>query len=80
MPDEEKPVTILVRNDGPLRVYGPARLVDHKGNEFEVPAGDWFVLCRCGHSRTKPFCDSTHKTIPWNFPSDWEGKDRPDKK
>jgi CDGSH-type Zn-finger protein len=71
MPDD-KPVTILVRNNGPYRVYGPARLVDHDGNEIEVPPGEWFVLCRCGHSKTKPFCDSTHKTIPWNVPGDWD--------
>lgn len=73
--EQQTPVTILVRNDGPFRVYGPARVVDHDGNEFEVPAGDWFTLCRCGHSKTKPFCDSSHKTIPWNVPSDWEGKE-----
>jgi CDGSH-type Zn-finger protein len=31
------------------------------GNEFELP-DEVFVLCRCGHSATKPFCDGTHKT------------------
>ncbi|MDE1871313.1 MAG: CDGSH iron-sulfur domain-containing protein [Candidatus Micrarchaeota archaeon] len=22
-------------------------------------------LCRCGHSKNKPFCDSTHREIGW---------------
>ena len=61
--DESTPVTILVRRNGPYRVYGPAKLVDQDGNEFEVPPGDWFTLCRCGESENKPFCDSTHKQI-----------------
>jgi CDGSH-type Zn-finger protein len=60
---EEKEVTILVRRNGPYRVYGPARLIDNDGNEFEIPPGDWFTLCRCGESENKPFCDSTHKNI-----------------
>ena len=61
--DESTPVTILVRRNGPYRVYGPAKLVDQDGNEFEVPPGEWFTLCRCGQSENKPFCDSTHKQI-----------------
>jgi CDGSH-type Zn-finger protein len=56
-------VTVLVRRNGPYRVYGPARLIDVDGNEFEVPPGDWYTLCRCGQSGIKPFCDSTHKRI-----------------
>jgi CDGSH-type Zn-finger protein len=39
--------------------------VDAEGNEFELP-GEVFVLCRCGQSETKPFCDSTHKRIGFN--------------
>lgn len=54
-------VRILVRLNGPYRVYGPFKLVDVDGNEFELPEGDWVSLCRCGHSETKPFCDGTHK-------------------
>jgi CDGSH-type Zn-finger protein len=65
----EEQVTILVRRNGPFRVYGPARLVDADGNEYEVPPGEWFTLCRCGHSSRKPFCDSTHKTIDFNAES-----------
>jgi len=55
-------VTIKVRDNGPYLVRGPVKLVDVDGNEFALPA-EAFVLCRCGHSSTKPFCDSTHKTI-----------------
>ncbi|MGI8757746.1 MAG: CDGSH iron-sulfur domain-containing protein [Acidimicrobiales bacterium] len=54
-------VTIRVRADGPLKVTGPAVLVDHEGKEIEV-AGDDMVLCRCGRSGDKPFCDGSHRT------------------
>jgi CDGSH iron-sulfur domain-containing protein 3 len=52
-------VTIKVRRDGPLLVRGPVTLVDSEGVPFEVD--DDFVLCRCGGSADKPFCDGTHK-------------------
>jgi len=63
-------VIILVRNHGPLRVYGPARMIDVNGNEYAIPEGEWFSLCRCGKSETKPFCDSAHKTCDFHAPSD----------
>jgi CDGSH-type Zn-finger protein len=53
--------TIKVRKDGPYLVTGPCVVTDHEGNEIEVKEN--FVLCRCGASKTKPFCDGTHKTI-----------------
>ncbi len=66
MPED---VTILVRLNGPYRVYGPFRLVDADGNEFELPPGEWVVLCRCGNSASKPFCDGTHKRIEFQAPT-----------
>lgn len=54
-------VTIKVRANGPYKVTGPVRIVDAEGVEFELPSGDGVVLCRCGSSRTKPFCDKSHK-------------------
>jgi CDGSH-type Zn-finger protein len=54
-------VEIKVRDNGPYKVTGPVRLVDVEGREFEVPAGRSIALCRCGHSRTKPFCDRSHR-------------------
>ena len=52
-------VTIKVRRDGPLLVRGPVTLIDHEGVPFEVEED--IVLCRCGGSADKPFCDGTHK-------------------
>ncbi len=56
-----EPVEIKVRDDGPYKVTGPVRLVDVDGNEIAFDAERPLVLCRCGHSRTKPFCDASHK-------------------
>jgi len=56
-----EPVTIKVRVDGPLLVSGPARLIDSQGNEFDVGDRGDFVLCRCGLSGKRPFCDGAHK-------------------
>jgi CDGSH-type Zn-finger protein len=59
----DDPVLIRCRENGPLVVTGPVRIVDHLGNEFIIPAGKPNVaLCRCGKSGTKPFCDGSHKT------------------
>jgi CDGSH-type Zn-finger protein len=57
-------VEIKVRSNGPYKVTGPVRVVDADGNEFELPDdGRPIVLCRCGGSTTKPFCDGTHSKI-----------------
>jgi CDGSH iron-sulfur domain-containing protein 3 len=56
------PVEIKVRDDGPYKVTGPVRIVDPDGGVFEVEAGRPVVLCRCGRSQSKPFCDATHKS------------------
>jgi CDGSH-type Zn-finger protein len=55
-------VEIKVRDNGPYKVTGPVRLVDADGTAFDVPADRPFVLCRCGRSKTKPFCDASHKS------------------
>jgi len=54
------PVEIKVRDDGPYKVTGPIRLVDAEGREVPVP-GEVIVLCRCGQSADKPFCDGSHR-------------------
>ena len=54
-------VIIKVRADGPFLVSGPAKLVDCDGEEFEVGERGDFVLCRCGQSGKRPFCDGAHQ-------------------
>ena len=56
-------VIIRARANGPYKVEGPVRVIDADGNEFVLPAGSAIVLCRCGHSATKPFCDKSHRRV-----------------
>jgi CDGSH iron-sulfur domain-containing protein 3 len=54
-------VEIKVRDHGPYKVTGPVRLIDAEGNAWETGEGETIVLCRCGWSQTKPFCDKSHR-------------------
>lgn len=57
-----EPVRIKVRDDGPLKVSGPFVLEDGEGHEVPLPQdGRAVVLCRCGESADKPFCDASHR-------------------
>jgi CDGSH-type Zn-finger protein len=56
-------VMVQVRANGPYKITGPLTIVDAEGREFELPEGDAVVLCRCGHSANKPFCDASHKHV-----------------
>jgi CDGSH-type Zn-finger protein len=57
-----EPLVIRCRENGPLVLQGPFRIVDHLGNEFPLPTDKPAVaLCRCGASGNKPFCDGSHK-------------------
>jgi CDGSH-type Zn-finger protein len=56
--------TIKVRQNGSLLVEGDdVKLIDWNGNEYKPANPQKFALCRCGHSKNKPFCDSSHKEI-----------------
>ena len=57
-----EPLVIRCRENGPLVLPGTFKIVDHLGNEFALPTGkEMIALCRCGHSKNKPFCDGTHR-------------------
>jgi CDGSH-type Zn-finger protein len=63
---ERDVVEIKVRENGPYKVTGPVRLIDADGNEFDLAPhtkDGSIVLCRCGASKTKPFCDKTHSKL-----------------
>lgn len=55
-------VTITTRENGPLLVSGPATVIDHQGNTFDLAGKETFALCRCGQSKNRPFCDGSHKS------------------
>ena len=54
-------VTIEARPNGPYVVTGTIELRDTNGNVLATQART--VLCRCGASTKKPFCDGTHSKI-----------------
>jgi CDGSH-type Zn-finger protein len=57
-----EPLVIRCRENGPLVIEGPVKVTDHLGNAFALPPGkEKVALCRCGQSKTKPFCDGSHK-------------------
>ncbi len=53
-------VKITVTENGPLSIKGPVILADQDGNQYDTAERKRVVLCRCGGSTTKPFCDGTH--------------------
>ena len=53
------PLAITPTLNGPLRVEGPVEIVSGTGRTVNRVNKTW--LCRCGQSRNKPFCDSSHK-------------------
>ena len=59
---------ITAIKDGPYKVEGPITITDAAGQVKEIAADQSLRLCRCGHSKTKPFCDDSHKDI--GFKSD----------
>jgi len=65
---EREVPTITPYRDGPLLVRGPVRLVDQDGGRIDV-GRETIALCRCGKSRSRPFCDGTHKLARFRAPS-----------
>jgi hypothetical protein len=56
-----RPAVIAITQNGPYAVTGGPLLRDASG--IEPPVRERYTLCRCGHSKNKPFCDGTHTTI-----------------
>jgi CDGSH-type Zn-finger protein len=56
--EEELPQEVGVVVDGPYWVRGGVQVVAADGFRYEVR--NRVTLCRCGHTRNKPFCDGSH--------------------
>lgn len=54
---------IVIKDNGSIRVEGDFEIFDGKGGKYDLAGRTAITLCRCGQSRQKPFCDSTHKLI-----------------
>jgi CDGSH-type Zn-finger protein len=59
--------------NGPYLVRGAFEVTDADGRVIEMRRKT-VALCRCGASRTKPFCDGTHKAIGFDAPSQTAGQ------
>jgi CDGSH-type Zn-finger protein len=60
------PLRLKVMDDGALQLRGDLshiRVVDGEGNAFDFGDRRTVLLCRCGQSQNKPFCDSSHERI-----------------
>jgi len=59
------PLRVEATDNGPVVLRGNLRLMDATGDV--VAQMSRCILCRCGQSKEKPFCDGTHQQI--NFTS-----------
>ena len=57
--ENKSQATIEVIEYGPLKITGNFLLKDLKRDKEESPVD--ILLCRCGKSGNKPFCDESHK-------------------
>jgi len=69
---------IKIIKNGPYIVMGSIPLTegsytsDDQGlstgysTDQEFPLQEEYTLCRCGKSKNKPFCDKTHRQIPFD--------------
>jgi uncharacterized Fe-S cluster protein YjdI len=55
-----EPVIVEPQPNGPLYFRGPMRILGANGAVLREDTR--MALCRCGHSRNKPFCDGSHET------------------
>ena len=56
---------VRVTADGPMLVRGSIRLLDEEGNAVPIRRRV-NAICRCGRSASQPFCDGTHKIVPFS--------------
>ena len=56
---KESKAIIEVPDSGPMKITGNFILKDLKRDKIESP--EEVLLCMCGRSLTKPFCDCSHK-------------------
>jgi CDGSH-type Zn-finger protein len=64
-------VRMRIKPNGSIRVTGSVDFVDDAGNVIATRSD--FKLCRCGHSKEMPLCDSSHKDFEFTATAYCEG-------
>ena len=59
--DQDRAPLITVSRNGPYQIIGGIELADVPRSQGS--SAEHYTLCRCGASKTKPFCDGTHAHI-----------------
>lgn len=62
--DDGRKLRILPTINGPFVVRGEVKIWSADGET--VYRGSKSILCRCGHSKNKPFCDGSHAEMDWH--------------
>ena len=64
LPKRMADVIVKALKNGPYEISGGAKLVDRATTVLLCRGAiDPLYLCRCGASKTKPFCDNSHEDI-----------------
>ena len=58
--EKNKPKVSFEKN-GPIKVAGLETLMNSRGEPVKTKKN--MILCRCGASKMKPFCDGRHNAI-----------------
>jgi CDGSH iron-sulfur domain-containing protein 3 len=57
--DIKSQAVVELLSEGPIKITGNFVVKDLKRDREESPAE--ILLCRCGRSQNKPYCDDSHK-------------------
>jgi CDGSH-type Zn-finger protein len=61
-------ITVMENGPNKLELEGVSYRVLRDGQEETIERAVIF-LCRCGHSKNKPFCDGTHNQTGFEAPA-----------
>ena len=60
-------IEVKAFEDGPLQVKGAMEITTGTGHR--ITQTQTAYMCRCGHSKNKPFCDGSHKEAGFKMPA-----------